>query len=349
MPTIGFDISQLAHPGGVANYTARLASGLNQIEEFKMIYFYSSLRQSFQKINSEYFERQYKLKKVRTFKLPPSLFEILFNKVRNVPIEKFMGPMDLFHSSDWIQPPSRAKKITTFHDVVPLIHPEWSTPKIVEVHKRRLKLVESEIDMVIAVSEATKRDLIKISSIPEEKIQVIYEGVEAKFKTYPEEEVNNFKRKYKLPQNFVLAVGGVGERRNLKRAKEACKDIPLVISGETIPWVKNEELPLLYNSAQVLLYPSFYEGFGLPVLEAMSCGVPVVISNTSSLPEIGGDAAQYVNPEDVSDIQKKLKQVLEDKDLRSEMIEKGLKQAKKFSWEKCVKETADLYKKVLES
>src|SRR3990167_9476362 len=107
--------------------------------------------------------------------------------------------------------------------------------------------------MVIAVSESTKKDLLEISKIPEEKITVIYEGVDKKFKTQDKEDIDNFKKKYNLPEKFILAIGGVGERRNLKRAKEASKNYNLVIAGETIPWVSEEELPLLYSAAKVLL------------------------------------------------------------------------------------------------
>lgn len=339
MIKVGFDISQLAHNGGVATYTSNLTAALSKISDLEMVYFYSSLRKPYKG----------KLKNVKKFHFPPSFLERVLNQFRIVSIEKFIGEVDIFHSSDWMQPPTKAKKVTTYHDVVPLLFPKWSHPKIVQVHKKRLQLVEKEIDIVIAVSESTKKDLLKISNIPEEKIVVIYEGPSIDFNPVSDEEIQNFKQRYNLPESFVLAMGGVGERKNLKRVKEGAKGYNLVVSGEDLPWVPSEELHLLYSSAKVLLYPSLYEGFGLPVLDAMGCGLPVVTANNSSLIEVGGDAVLYVDPTNVDDIQRKLKKMMEDNDLRSEMVKKGIKQASKFSWEQAAYKTADVYKKLRSS
>lgn len=334
---VGMDISQLAHIGGVATYTQNLTRELSKIEDLEMAYFYSSLRKPYRG----------DLKNVKKYRLPPTLFEMLFNRWRNVSMEKFMGPLDVFHSSDWTQPPCSAKKVTTYHDTVPLKYPEWSHPKIVSVHKRRLFLVEKEIDIVIVVSQATKKDLLEVSNLPEEKITVIYEGPTANFSPQPQTKIKAFRKKYDLPDKFVLAIGGVGERRNLARIKEAAKNYHLVIAGQTIPWLELDELELLYNSASVLLYASLYEGFGIPILDAFLCGLPVITSNISSMPEVGGDAAEYVNPESVTEIENKLKEVIENKEKRQIMIKKGFEQVKKFSWEKAAQETINVYNELL--
>ena len=337
MIRVGFDISQLAHKGGVAAYTQNLAQELSKIKSLEMVYFYSSLRLPYKG----------KLKKVKSYRLPPTLFEMLFNRWRNVPIEKFLGPLDIFHSSDWIQPPSKAKRVTTYHDVVPIKYPQWSHPSIVKVHKKRLQLVEKEIDMVIAVSLATKRDLLEVSNIPEEKIAVIYEGPTADFKPQTKDVIRAFRKRYNLPEKFVLAIGGVGERKNLRRIKEVCRDYNLVIAGQTLPWLGIDELELLYNSANLLLYPSLYEGFGLPILDAFACGLPVITSNISSMPEIGGDAAIYVDPLDTGDIKEKLDMVMSDKKLREVIVKKGFQRVRQFSWEKVALETAEVYRRLL--
>lgn len=341
--TVGMDISQLAHKGGVANYTQNLTDELSKISDLEMTYFYSSLRKSYQG----------KLRNVKSFRLPPTLFEIFFNKWRNVNIEKFIGPVDIFHSSDWTQPPTKAKKVTTYHDVVPLKYPQWSHPKIVAVHKRRLKIVEEEIDMVIAVSESTKKDLLEVSKIPESRIAVIYEGptISGSIRLQGEAleaERKRFREKYKLPDKYVLAIGGVGERRNLQRIKQASESYNLIIAGVTLPWLSMNELALLYNCATVLLYCSLYEGFGLPILDAFSCGLPVITSNISSMPEVGGPpaggAALYVDPYDVDDIKEKLNLINNDKNLREKLIKRGFDRVEQFSWEKAAQKTAEVYR-----
>ncbi len=333
---VGFDISQIAHVGGVANYTQNLAEQLQQLKDLEMVYFYSSLRKPYRG----------KLKNVKKYRLPPTFFEMLFNRWRNVSIEKFIGPVDIFHSSDWTEPPSKAKKVTTYHDIVPLKYPGWSHPKIVAVHKRRLWWVEKEIDFVIAVSEATKKDLMEISNIPEEKITVIYEAPSGDFKPQPEDKIRKFREKYNLPDKFVLAIGGIGERRNLSRVKEAAKDYSLVIAGQSLPWLGIDELELLYNCATALLYPSLYEGFGLPILDSFACGLPVISSNVSAMPEVGGEAALYVDPLKTEDIKNKLDMVMGDKSLREDMIKKGFERVKLFSWEKAARETAEVYRRL---
>lgn len=333
---VGMDISQLAHTGGVAIYTKNLAFQLSRLLELEMVYFYSSLRKPYQG----------SLKNVKSFRLPPTLFEMLFNRWRNIPIEKFIGSVDVFHSSDWTQPKSRAIKVTTYHDVVPLKYPQWSHPKIVAVHKRRLKLVEQEVDTVITVSESTKKDLLEVSKIPEEKITVIYEGPAADFKPQAEDKIKKFREKYDLPEKYVLAIGGVGERRNLRRIREASKDYNLVIAGQTLPWLNMEELELLYSSAEVLLYCSLYEGFGLPILDAFSAGLPVITSNVSSMPEVAGDAPMFVDPYNLADIKEKLDLVMNDKKLQEKLVKNGFERVKQFSWEKAAKQTAQVYRRL---
>lgn len=334
---IGMDISQLAHKGGVATYTRNLSHELSSFTDLEMVYFYSSLRTKYSG----------DLKNVKKYKLPPSFFEILFNRWRNVPIEKFIGPVDVYHSSDWIQPPTKAKKITTVHDLTPILFPHWSNPKIVDVHKRRLKIIESEADCVIVVSDATKKDLMKVSRIPENKIKVIYEGPTVNFQKPSEEKIREFREKYKLPQNFILAIGGIGERKNLERIKLATKNYELIITGETISWIDNDELVCLYYSASVLLYTSLYEGFGLPIIDAFNCGLPVITSNLSSMVEIAGEGAVLVDPYNVSQMQSEVKRLMEDNELRKVIIKKGFERAKFFSWKKCAEQTADLYRSIV--
>lgn len=334
---VGMDISQLAHIGGVATYTDKLSYELSKSDSLEMVYFYSSLRKSYKG----------KLKNVKSYKLPPTLFEMLFNKWRNIPIEKFIGSIDIFHSSDWTQPPTKAKKVTTYHDVAAIKYPNWSNPKIVDVNRRRLEIVEKEVDAVIAVSNSTKRDLIEISNIPEEKITVVYEGPTADFKPQSEEKIRAFKKKYNLPNNFLLAIGGVGERKNLNRIKQAARNYNLVITGQTLPWLDLSELELLYAASDALIYCSLYEGFGLPILDAFAVGCPVITSSVSSMPEVGGNAAIFVDPTKVDEIEGRIEDMTNDLNLRKEMINRGLKRVKEFSWNKCTEQTINVYRGLL--
>ena len=334
---VGFDISQIIHPGGVSNYTKNLGLELQKLPDINMVFFFSAFRKSYRG----------DLKNVKKFRLPPTLFEVMFNRIRTVGIEKFIGPVDVYHSSDWVQPPVKAKTVTTYHDLVPLLHPKWSHPKIVSVNKVRLKLVEQEVDKIIAVSESTKNDLLKVSNLKPSQIEVIYEGVSEIFKPASESEKSDFKKKYKLPENFVLAIGGVGERKNLKRIKHAAKDFNLITTMEDLPVLSDEELAMLYSSADALVYTTLYEGFGLPIIEAMASGTPVITSNVSSMPEISGNAAVLTDPTDEEKIRKNIKALLEDKEMQKELIIKGLKRAKDFSWKTAAEKTAKVYKDLL--
>ncbi|MCL4367167.1 glycosyltransferase family 4 protein [Patescibacteria group bacterium] len=336
MIKVGFDISQIAFGGGVSVYTENLARALCQQKTLEMIYFYSSLRKPYTG----------QLPNVKNYKIPPSVTELLFNKLHRLPVETLLGSIDIFHSSDWIQPPSYAKKVTTYHDLVPILYPQWSHPKIVKVHKRRLELVEKEIDLVITVSESTKRDLLKVSQIAAEKIVVIYEAVEEFFKPCSREQITAFRKKYHLPKEFVLAMGGVGERKNLARIKKAVGKLPLMLTGDNLPKLDRRELPLLYGSAEALVYTPLYEGFGLPILEAFACGCPVVTSNISSMPEVAKNAAVLVDPLHESEIQKGLHQALASK---QKLVKLGLQRAKDFSWSKTALQTVQAYQKVMKS
>lgn len=334
---VGFDISQIIHPGGVANYTKNLGNQLQHFKEVNMVFFFSAFRKSYHG----------PLKNVKKFRLPPTLFEVMFNRIRTVGIEKFIGPVDIYHSSDWVQPPTKAKTVTTYHDLVPLLYPKWSHPKIVSVNKIRLKLVEAEVDKVIAVSQSTKNDLLSLSKLKPSQIEVIYEGVSEIFKPADEKDQYQLKKKYNLPDNFCLAIGGVGERKNLKRIKQASKGFNLITTMEDLPVLSDEELAILYSCADALIYTTLYEGFGLPIIEAMACGTPVLTSNVSSMPEIAGGAAILTDPNDVDKIQRSLEDLLLDKQKQKELVIKGLKRSKDFSWEKAARETAEIYKQLI--
>lgn len=217
--------------------------------------------------------------------------------------------------------------------------------------------------LIFTISKSSKDDIIKEYKVDSKKVLVTYPGIK---KISNMDTISSLKKKFGINKEFILFVGTLQPRKNISRLIEAFsrikdKEIELAIVGKKgwlyeeilnapdkfnvsdrvkfLDFITNEDLPLLYKNAKCFVLPSLYEGFGLPVLEAMQYGCPVVTSNISSLPEAGGNAALYVNPEDVDDITKKINRVLEDKELRKEMVKKGYDQVKKFSWEKTARET----------
>lgn len=233
---------------------------------------------------------------------------------------------------------------------------------------------------ILTISKSSKNDIIKVYKIPPERVVVTYPGVKlksqnSKFKMTTENS-KLIKEKYGINGEYILFVGTLQPRKNLVRLIEAHSilvskypNISLVIVGKKgwlyeeimaspkkfgienkvkfLDFVADSDLSLLYQNAQFFVLPSLYEGFGLPVLEAMKNGCPVVISNVSSLPEAGGDAAIYVDPDDVGDIAAKMQELILNSKLRKELIAKGYQQVKKFSWEKTAKETLRVLEEVV--
>lgn len=317
---IGIDISQIAYAGtGVAVYTQNLIDNLKIVDKKNSyVYFGSSLRRPLPGF----------------WRFPPTVLDILWNQWHIMPVENLIGKVDVFHSSDWTQPPTKAKKVTTIHDLVVYLYPESTHSKIIDTQKRKLEWVKKECDLIIAVSQSTKKDIIRVLKIPEEKIRVVYEAVNPIFKPV-----------IKKTNPYILGLGQPNSRKNIDRLKAAFKilnleDVELKIANN----VSIENLVELYSNALCFVYPSLYEGFGIPVLEAMACGCPVIISNVSSLPEVGGKAAIYVDPLSVDDIAEKIKYVLSLS--RERLAKEGFVQVSKFSWEKTAKETIKVYEEL---
>jgi len=266
------------------------------------------------------------------------------------------------------------KKIITVHDIRQRVFPEFNIETLLSYLFLQSSLKSA--DKIIAVSNSTKNDLINYFHVPANKIQVIYEAADQKFRQLNHDEINFVKQKYGLNFPFILYVGNLSKHKNIPNLIKALYNIKqmdcphkLVIAGKKkwkyeeifdvidklglhdevifTGYVPEEDLPGLYNAATLFVYPSLYEGFGLPPLEAMACGCPVITSNTSSLPEVVGDAGIMVDPHDVDELSNVMMKVLSDNILRKELITKGLNRSKMFSWEKCAKETISLYKETL--
>ncbi len=273
---------------------------------------------------------------------------------------------------------SNIKTVLTIHDLIPFLFPD-KLPFFYKIWALTLKFIKNRPDHIITDSENTKIDLINHLRIPEDKIKVIYLAPDKHFKLIKNKD--NLKRelkiKYKIESPFILFVGTVELRKNIpllinsfyKLLNKGIK-IKLVLIGIhgygfneilniikklgiskdvlLLGYVPTEDLIKFYNAADLFVFPSLYEGFGLPPLEAMACGCPVITSNTSSLPEVVGDAGIMVDPYNSTDLTDKMYRILTNESLRNDLSNKSLNQAKKFSWKKTAKETWKIYEKVLE-
>lgn len=287
--------------------------------------------------------------------------------------------IDLFHglSNELplnIHKQDRARSIVTIHDLIFLKFPEYYKPIDRWIYNFKFRRACINADRIIAVSECTKRDIISCYGIAEDKIDVVYQGCDELFaKVAPEEKKSEVRRKYGLPEKYILYLGSIEERKNLLQLAKALNhlksDISVVAVGKRTPYAKLvddyvqqnnlsdrfmmihnapfADLPSLYQMSSVFVYTSFYEGFGIPILEALNSGVPVIAATGSCLEEAGGEGTIYVSPTDEKELAARLDEVLNDEALRSTMIEKGKEYASRFTMDKLVCSLLDVYGKVL--
>ncbi|MGB3904523.1 MAG: glycosyltransferase family 1 protein [Anaerolineae bacterium] len=289
--------------------------------------------------------------------------------------------VDVLHSSDvllWRQP--GALNVITIYDLTALLFPEYHTARNRELQERKLRFAQQEADVVIAISEATKRDVVTHLGIPAERVHVVYGGVDAAMRPVADSEVlaRALAPMGLDPGGYILNVGTIEPRKNLVRLVEAYSrvrkmmpaPVPKLVLAGAKGWhfeevfervdalglqdqvlftgrVGRHLLPLVYNGAVLFVYASLYEGFGLPVLEAMACGVPVVASNISSLPEIVGEAGVLVDPTDTDELASSMADLLGDRERRLELRAAGLARAGWFSWERAAQETLGVYEGAL--
>lgn len=352
---IAIDVSQIIFGTGVSVYTKNLIENLLKIDrENEYLLFGGSFRRTgelksiLDSINGNFQKKIYPI--------PPLLADIFWNKLHILSIDKIIGKNDVFHSSDWTQPPSNAFKVTTIHDLIPLKYPKLSHPKLVSNQNVRFKWVKKEVDRVIVPSITTAEDIEKLG-IEKNKIRVIPEAVDPVFKIVKKREIEAVKRKYRISGKYLVSVG-VNPRKNTERIIEAFEKIKgemnlkLVIIGHIfskashvrgvfyLGHVPTQYLPSLYTGAEALLYPSLYEGFGLPILEAFSSRTPVVTSNFGSMAEVAGNAAILVDPYNVYSMIEGIFKALNDKD---KLIKKGLERIKNYSWKNTAEKTLSVY------
>ncbi|HOX96071.1 MAG TPA: glycosyltransferase family 1 protein [Candidatus Woesebacteria bacterium] len=361
---IAIDISQAIYGTGVSVYTKNLVATLiKQYPEDEFVLFGGSFRRRQELISLA--RKLHGQSKIYSF--PPRFMDFIWNSLHVLPVEKLVGLVDIVHTSDWTEPPSKLPKVTTVHDLIPFKFPQTTTESIRNTHKKRLAWVMRESDRIIAVSQSTKEDLISVLKIPEDKIVVIPEGVEERYCPQSLDVQEMVKKHYKITGDYLFTLSTLEPRKNqaalikaFKIVREKYPDLQLIIGGRTgwgeIPaavdgvtmpgYIPDADLPGLYSGCLAFVLPSVYEGFGLSPLQAMACGAPVAVSNISSLPEVVGDAGVLFDPASVESIAAGIIEAIEN---RKELKKKSLVQASKFTWEKAAEETYAVYKQVLAS
>jgi len=282
--------------------------------------------------------------------------------------------LDLLHSPDFIPPMGwRFKLVITIHDLAFLMYPQILTAESHRYYTHQIQAAVRRADHILVVSEATRTDVIDRLGVSDDRISVTLEAADQRFKPSTADEVARVRSAHKLPQEYILFVGTLEPRKNidgLLRAMSAIKAGPaLVIAGrrgwlyedifklvdelklsERTIWLENvadKDLPALYTGASVFCLPSHYEGFGLPALEAMACGTPVVVSGRGSLPEVSGDAGILVNPDDPDSIAEGIRRALEDSELAADLRKRGIERAKSFTWNRMAEQTLAVYRQLV--
>ncbi len=286
---------------------------------------------------------------------------------------------NVFHEPHYVLPPlTHCRSVVTIHDCIHLRFPQYLPKRGALAYARaQMGAAARRSDRVLTVSEASKRDILEFFNVPPEKVTVIHNAIDERFLTAPPEEaVQAVAERYQLQGDFALYVGTVKPHKNVERLIDAFQvvrqsgldHLKLVVIGDDISkyavlrravhrynlhkyvrflgFLPDETLAAVYRLAAVFVFPSLYEGFGLPPLEAMACGTPVVTSNVSSLPEVMGDAALFVDPYDADAIADGIRRVIIDPALRADLRARGLARAREFSWERSVRRVREIYDEV---
>jgi len=294
----------------------------------------------------------------------------------SVPIDLWRARVDLFHAPHYVVSPlTMCPFVVTIHDCIHLRFPEYLPNRAAYYYARTVMSSSARrARRVLTVSRASKQDILHFLKIPAEKIEVIYNALDERLAAAPSaEDVARVEQRFQLTEPFVLYAGNIKPHKNLGRLIEAFSllrqrgagETKLLIIGDEVSkyqnlrrlvhryqlhqyvrflgFVPDETLAVLYRLASVFVFPSLYEGFGLPPLEAMAAGTPVITSNVSSLPEVVGDAALLINPLDPSAIAGAMARVLEDRALRADLIRRGFERVKSFSWQEAAARTHAAY------
>jgi glycosyltransferase involved in cell wall biosynthesis len=374
--TIAIDIRCLMHPhySGVAEYAYNLLDNLFKLDnqnQYKLFY------NSQQNIAANLPGFSYPNVKKFGFNYSNKLLNLSLKLFAYPKLDQLLSGAEVFFlpNLNFSAFTKNCKKILTIHDLSFQLYPEYFSPKQRFWHNfiNPKKLI-TNCEKIIADSENTKNDLINLYRTPATKIKVIHSGLDHNLYkpiTLPNFQCQQFKNKYQLPENFILFLGTLEPRKNISGIIQAFdllklkypeyNNLHLVIAGEKgwnhkkifqlaenspftkqifyLDYIKREDKPLIYNLAKLFIFPSYYEGFGFPPLEAQACGLPVIASANSSFPEILGETAYLVNPDHLEEISEAIHQILSIPELKNKLIAQGLENVKRFSWQTCAQET----------
>jgi glycosyltransferase involved in cell wall biosynthesis len=371
---IGIDCTAaLRQGGGIGRYTGGLVQALARLDRQNEYVLFVAGRPSGPLLELSSAHPNFHLKAAP---LSDRFFNIIWQRLRlPLPVEAFSGPLDIFHSPDFVLPPlRRARAILTVHDLSFMRVPQCADPALRAYLSQAVPRSISRADHVLADSQSTRRDLIELLAVPADKITVVPAGVGDNFRRVTDEErLAYVRRRYELTPRFILGLSTLEPRKNFVGLIRAFARLSasgyagdLVIAGgrgwmyEPIfaeveqqklagrvhfpGFVADADLPALYTLADLLAFPSFYEGFGLPVLEAMACGTPVICADNSSLPEVAGEAALMVGAGDTEALVEGIRRLLADEELRRQLVQRGLAQVKNFTWQGAARKLLAVYR-----
>lgn len=371
---IGLDVRPfLSRETGVGTYLRNLLFELARIDTYnEYCLFSASWKERFPPEKVPPFARS----RFRDLRVPVRAVNFLWYRLSWPPFERYFGGrLDLTHSPTPVPLPGRSRKIVTVYDLFFLDDPGRSVREARRVFARNAGASLAAADGILAISEFTRRSILERFPVPEEKITVAPLGLDPQFaEEVPAAVLEETRRRHGLPERFVLFVGAVEKRKNLMnlleamtRVRRAGEPVDLVLAGREgeasaevaasaerlglgqavriLGYLPDTEVRDLYRLARLLVFPSLCEGFGLPLLEAMASGLPAAVSRAGALPEVGGDAAAYFEPEDPADMARVILELLGDGPRRRDFAEKGKRRASGFSWAETARRTLAFYER----